>query len=97
MKFTRSLAENAMARAKVPTRTMGLKILMRVKRTRIWNRKAKATKLPESNCQVLVLIQDTASGVRKEEPLAPLMRMKYVMMDRANPPYRPPYRFMRFR
>ena len=44
MKLTRSFAAKAMARAKVPVRTMGFRMLMREKTIKIWRRKAAARK-----------------------------------------------------
>ncbi len=76
MKLTRSLAANAMARAKVPTSTTTLRALTRATIARNWRRMADTTNEPIRMVAVWVLIHPSVSGVMKEAPLAPLMRMK---------------------
>ena len=80
MKFTRSLAAKAIANAKVPISTMGLRMLSFVKIESNWKIKPKNRKFRKSIVQECVLIQVMVSVDRKEVPLAPLIRIKYMIM-----------------
>ena len=53
IKFTRSFAAKAMAREKVPARTIGFNMLIRVKSVRNWKIRPKNTQLPARMVQEL--------------------------------------------
>ena len=75
MKFTRSLAAKAMARAKVPTSTTTLSEFT-LNTIRTCSKSAEAANEPSRISPVWPLIHARVSGVMNEAPLEPLMRMK---------------------
>ena len=75
-----------MARAKVPTRTMGLKILTLKNEMAACSKIADKMKMDRRMSRVWVLTHKSDSGVMKDAPFAPFIRMKKVMVESATPP-----------
>ena len=75
MKLTRSLAAKAIARAKVPIRTIGLRMLT-LSSCRTSSTTTEAAKINSSRVKTWLSIQATVARGMKEAPLAPLTTMK---------------------
>ena len=88
MKFTRSLPANAMARAKVPKRTITRKILI-LKASRICDIMVNAMRHPHRIVPLCVSIMSRTSGVMKDDFPNPATRRKYIMAVMEIPPNMP--------
>ncbi len=75
MKFTRSLAAKAIARANVPIRMIGFRMLTR-RSSRMWKMTAETAKIAPMISHPWPLIQSLVSEEMNDALLAPLTRMK---------------------
>ena len=91
IKFTRSFAAKARARANVPIKTIGFKISIFVVISRNWRITNHNIKLPPRIIPVFSKINVTASGERNAVPFAPLTKIKYVIAVKAIEPQIAPY------
>jgi len=89
MKFTRSFPANAMARAKVPTRTMIFSMLIFLIRVRACRMMLHPTKLISMIVAVLSSTKPLTESGTMVDPLDPLISRKNRIAVMANPPQIP--------